>query len=73
MKKPKSFEDAMQRLEAIVNELEAGGLPLEKSLEKYKEGLELTNYCSEKLNKAESELKELIKNGDTFSLEATDL
>lgn len=52
-----TFEEAMERLELIVTKLENGKLPLEESLVYYKEGLELSKYCSSKIENAEKELK----------------
>jgi len=70
--KPKSFEAAMQRLEEIAAALEAGDLPLEKSLEMFEEGVELSKYCAAKLEEAEQRLKRLIKKEGGFELELID-
>ena len=42
----KSFEQALQLLEKIVQELESGDLPLEKATRKFEEGIQLTRFCS---------------------------
>ncbi len=70
--KPKSFEAAMQRLEEIAAALEAGDLPLEKSLEMFEEGVELSKYCAAKLEEAEQRLKRLVKKEGGFDLELID-
>ena len=57
----KSFEEALQKLEEIVSRLENGDIPLEESINIFKEGVELTKFCKEKLNEAETQLKKLVK------------
>jgi len=55
------FEDAIEKLEKIVTELEEGGLPLEKSLKKFEEGIRLSRFCSKKLKEAERKIELLTK------------
>lgn len=62
-RKPKSFESAMEELEAITQALESGTLTLEQSIKHYKKGLELSGYCTEVLNQAEQELYVLGEEG----------
>jgi exodeoxyribonuclease VII small subunit len=69
----KTFESAMKRLEEIVSELEKGNLPLEESLKIFEEGVELTKFCTSKLNEAEKKLKMLVKEGDEFNLRSIKL
>jgi len=66
----KSFEETLQKLEEIVSRLENGDISLEESINIFKEGVELTKFCKEKLNEAETQLKKLVKdeNGN-FQLE----
>ncbi|MCK4352111.1 exodeoxyribonuclease VII small subunit [candidate division WOR-3 bacterium] len=67
------FEDALKRLEEIVGSLEKGDVSLDDSLKLYEEGQELINFCKDKLTKAESKVKELIKTGQgKFELRNTD-
>ena len=61
MEPPQTFEKAITRLEAIVETMEKGEIPLEQALDLYKEGQELLKFCQEKLNKAEEKLKVLTK------------
>ncbi len=68
-----TFESAMRRLEEIVNELERGDLTLEESLKIYEEGIKLNQFCSAKLDETEKKIKELVKKGGQFKLEATDI
>lgn len=51
-----SFEEAISRLEIVVRELEDGGLPLEKALELFAEGIELSRICSRNLAAAEQRI-----------------
>lgn len=64
-KTPKDFESAMTQLEDIVQQLEKGDLPLESALEKYKEGIALTQYCTQALDKAEKTVATIMtENGE---------
>ena len=56
-----TFEEAMKRLETIVEELEAGELDLEESLKKFQEGIKLTTFCAKKLDETEEKVSLLIK------------
>ncbi len=62
MAEPK-FEEAMQRLEDIVQDLEGGNLSLEESLKIFEEGMKLVRFCSQKLEEAEQKVNLLIKKG----------
>ena len=57
-----SFEDALERLEEIVDLLESGENPLEKSLELFEEGVGLVKLCNKKLENVENSVKILINN-----------
>ena len=57
----KKFEEAMGRLEEIVESLDKGDLPLDESLKIFEEGMTLVNYCSKKLEEAEQKVTILIK------------
>ncbi len=59
--KPASFETALEQLEKIVKELENGDLPLEKSLELFEKGMELSESCRQQLSAAESRVEILLK------------
>jgi len=56
-----SFEEALHRLEAIVESLERGDVPLEESIRLYEEGIAVSKYCAKKLNQAELTLKRLAR------------
>jgi len=63
-KKEKSFEAALERLEQIVAEMEAGQLKLDAMLKRYEEGMLLARFCSEKLEEAEKKIEMLVKKQD---------
>jgi exodeoxyribonuclease VII small subunit len=52
-----TFDQALARLEKIVAEIEAGKVPLEKSIERYAEGIALIKQCRVILASAESKIK----------------
>ena len=58
------FEEALKRLEKIVEELENGSLSLDESLEKYEEGIKLSKACSKKLEVARKKVEILLKSED---------
>jgi exodeoxyribonuclease VII small subunit len=62
-KEPK-FEESLERLEAIVHEMESGDLPLEEILKKYEDGNRLIQFCASKLNEAEKRIEVLMKEKD---------
>jgi exodeoxyribonuclease VII small subunit len=55
------FESSLHRLEKIVEQLEKGDVPLEKSLDLYEEGIQLAKACADHLLRAELKLKRLGK------------
>jgi exodeoxyribonuclease VII small subunit len=57
----KKFEEAMQRLEEIVQGLEQGDLPLGDSLKVFEEGMKLAKFCSKELESAEKKVSLLVK------------
>ena len=56
-----TFEKAMNKLEKIVQELESTDLPLEKAIKKFEEGVQLSKFCSEKLDESEKKITILLK------------
>lgn len=56
------FEEALTRLETVVNRLESGELPLEESLRLFEEGVHLTKVCTSRLEEAERRITILLKN-----------
>ncbi len=65
-----TFEQAIDRLEKIVADMEAAELPLEDVLKKYEEGTRLVRFCNQKLEEAEKKIEVLTKKADgTVALE----
>ena len=60
----KTFEKAMQQLEQIVEDLEAEDLPLEKALKKFEEGIQLSKFCTAKLDETEKKVTLLLKDAN---------
>lgn len=58
------FEKALERLEKLVEDLEAGNIPLEEALKKYEEGIRLSIACQKKLSEAEKKIEILTKSLD---------
>jgi len=57
-----AFEDALKKLEAIVEAMESQDLPLEALLTKYEEGTRLAKTCQDKLGEAELKIQQLERN-----------
>ncbi len=55
------FEDALDKLESIVKEMEKGELPLEDALGKFAEGVSLSQVCLAKLSAAEQAVDKIIR------------
>jgi exodeoxyribonuclease VII small subunit len=62
------FEEAMERLEKITEELEEGNLSLDGALARFEEGMKLIGFCEKRLNEAEKKIQVLIKEGEKFRL-----
>ncbi|MGI6655477.1 MAG: exodeoxyribonuclease VII small subunit [Desulfobulbus sp.] len=61
----KTFESALTRLEQLAEELETGELSLDKSLEKFNEGMTLVQFCNDRLDEARDQVELLLKkNGE---------
>jgi exodeoxyribonuclease VII small subunit len=63
-----NFEGAMDRLEAIVEQMESGKLALEELIVRYEEGMNLVKVCQERLASAEQKIEIIARNsaGKTF-------
>jgi exodeoxyribonuclease VII small subunit len=66
------FEECLQRLEKIVEELEKGDVPLEKSLTLFEEGMQLSTACRKELEQAEGKVEILLKQNGKFQPEPFD-
>lgn len=57
----RSFEESLERLELITEELESGNLTLEESLKKFDEGVKLADFCNQTLQEAQQKVNLLLK------------
>lgn len=64
MSQETTFEEAMQALETVVNELEAGELTLDESLAKYEAGVKMYRVCHKLLEGAEQKVQKLLKDDE---------
>lgn len=55
-----SFEEALEKLEAIVNQLQSGDIKLEESMDAFQDGMILSKYCSQTLENAEETMTKLM-------------
>jgi exodeoxyribonuclease VII small subunit len=60
----KDFESAIAELDKIARTLEEGDLPLEKSLELYERGVQLSRFCHSRLEAAEKRIEILNDRGE---------
>ena len=60
-RKDRSFEEAMERLEAIVTEIESDELGLERQFELFKEGMTLARFCDAKLKEVQKSVELVLK------------
>lgn len=63
------FEEAIEELETIVEELEEGDIALEEAMERFERGLGLVEACRSKLDQAELKVEQLLEDGSTEELE----
>ena len=56
------FEEALKKLEKIVEDLEQGDISLDEALKKYQEGIELSRVCAQRLDQAKKKIDVLVKN-----------
>lgn len=60
-----SFENALERLEVLVDSLESGDIALADLVDKYEEGAKLLKHCNRKLTNAELKIEQLRMDGTT--------
>lgn len=55
-----SFEEAMNQLEGVVNQLEVGDVPLEEAINMFHKGMKLSKYCHDRLKEVEKQMTEVL-------------
>jgi len=66
-KKELKFDEALAQLTEVITKLESGSLPLEDSMELYKEGMMLSAECHKKLEKIEQDVVKLVDDSGAVS------
>ena len=61
--KEMTYEKAISRLEEIVSKLESNELPLEESIALFQEGIELSQYCDQKLKGIQAKVAKIYEDG----------
>jgi exodeoxyribonuclease VII small subunit len=64
------FEECLQKLESIVDELEKGNVPLEQALKLFEQGIELSNTCRKELEEAEGRVEILLRQNGKLQAES---
>jgi exodeoxyribonuclease VII small subunit len=66
------FEESLERLEKIVDDLEKGNVPLEQALKLFEEGMQLSSSCRKELEEAEGKVDILLKQNGKLQPEPLD-
>ena len=64
-----SFETSLDELEKLVKELESGDLPLDRSLDLFSRGMQLSETCRKQLEEAETRVEQLIRKDGAYKPE----
>ena len=64
--KEKKFEENIQELESIINELESGEVDLDASIEKYTQAMKLVSLCDNKLKNVEEQVNKILTENNTL-------
>ena len=67
MSKKKTFENTLNELETIIDELESGSPTLDKMMQLFEDGMKLMKVCQDHLSEVEGRITTLIKTQDKFS------
>ena len=67
MTKKQTFEDALTKLQNIIEELESGSPSLDKMMQLFEDGMKLMQECRSHLTEVEERINTLIKSGEKFS------
>jgi exodeoxyribonuclease VII small subunit len=60
---PVSFESGLEELEKIVKEMESGEIPLERALQLFEKGMQVSDRCRKQLAEAETRVETLVRRG----------
>ena len=64
--KEKKFEENMEELASIINELESGEVDLDASIEKYTKAMKLVSLCDNKLKSVEEQVNKILTENNTL-------
>lgn len=67
--KDMTYEQAMNRLEEIVSQLENNKISLEESVTLFQEGIELSKYCDQKLKNIQEKVAQIYEDGQLKDIE----
>lgn len=62
------FEDALEKLENIVREMEIGEMPLDSALKSFEEGIRLIRFCSAKLEDTQRRVEQLLEKENSLQI-----
>ena len=62
------FEDALEKLENIVREMEAGEMPLDAALKAFEEGIRLIRFCAAKLDETQRRVEQLLEKENSLQI-----
>ena len=67
-----SYEDAVERIEELIDAIESGEIGLDESLKAFEEGMGLIKVCRSRLEKAEQRVAELLAEDDDSDADSPD-
>ena len=70
---PASFEAGLDELESIVKQMESGELPLEKAIELFEKGMQVSEACRKQLADAETRVEMLVRRGQQVVAEPLEI
>ena len=62
------FEDALEKLENIVRDMEHGEMPLDLALKSFEEGIRLIRFCSAKLDETQRRVEQLLEKENSLQI-----
>lgn len=66
---PATFEAGLEELEQIVKEMESGELPLDRALQIFEKGMQVSEVCRKQLEEAETRVELLVRRGKQMQAE----